>query len=43
MFLGLWYSTSTRARRTDAHHERVEKKCYNFNMPDWMKKALKLA
>jgi hypothetical protein len=43
MFLGLWYHD--RYRRTAAGWrivERVEHKCYDFNMPEWMKQALKL-
>ena len=43
MFLGLWYVD--RYQRTPQGWriaERVERSCYNFNMPDWMKKALKL-
>ena len=44
MFLGLWYLDKyTRTKDGWRITERVEKKCYNFNMPDWMKKALKLA
>ena len=43
MFLGLWYHDRY-ARTKDGWRiaERVEKKCYDFNMPEWMKKALKL-
>ncbi len=43
MFLGLWYLD--KYRRTAQGWrivERVEKKCYDFGMPDWMKKALGL-
>ncbi|TXH05987.1 MAG: nuclear transport factor 2 family protein [Nevskiaceae bacterium] len=43
MFLGLWYLD--RYRRTAQGWrivERVEKKSYLHNMPDWMRKALKL-
>lgn len=43
MFLGLWYFD--RYRRTAEGWrivERVEKKCYDFNMPQWMKQAMKL-
>jgi len=44
MFLGLWYLDKyTRTKDGWRITERVEKKCYSFNMPDWMKKALKLA
>lgn len=42
MFLGLWYLD--RYRRTAQGWritERVERKSYEFNMPDWMQKALK--
>ena len=43
MFLGLWYfDRYVRAREGWRISERVEKKCYDFNMPDWMKKALNL-
>lgn len=44
MFLGLWYHD--RYRRTPDGwriSERRESKCYDFNMPDWMKRALKLS
>ena len=43
MFLGLWYHDRY-VRTNDGWRisERVEKKCYDFNMPEWMKKALKL-
>lgn len=44
MILGLWYHD--RYRRTPAGWritERVEKKGFDHNMPDWMKQALKLA
>ncbi len=44
LFLGLWYFD--RYQRTAQGWricERVEKKCYDFNMPEWMKKALKLS
>lgn len=42
MFLGLWYLD--RYQRTPQGwriSERVERKSYEFNMPDWMQKALK--
>ncbi len=42
MFLGLWYLD--RYRRTPAGWricERLERKSYAFNMPDWMQKAMK--
>ena len=44
MFLGLWYLDKY-ARTRDGWRisERVEKKCYDYGMPEWMKKALKLA
>lgn len=44
MILGLWYHD--RYRRTPAGwriSQRVEVRCFDHNMPDWMKKALKLA
>lgn len=43
MFLGLWYHDQY--RRTPAGwriSERVERSSYNYNMPEWMRKALKL-
>jgi hypothetical protein len=43
MFLGLWYLD--RYVRTPGGwriSERVEKKCYEHGMPQWMKKALNL-
>lgn len=43
MILGLWYHD--RYRRTPAGWrivERVEKRSFDYNMPDWMKRALKL-
>lgn len=44
MFLGVWYLDKyTRTKDGWRISERVEKKCYDFNMPEWMKKALKLA
>lgn len=43
MFLGLWYFDKyVRTKDGWRISERVEKKCYDFNMPEWMKKALKL-
>jgi hypothetical protein len=42
MFLGLWYED--RYVRTPAGWriaQRVEKKCYEYNMPAWMKAALR--
>ena len=43
MFLGLWYHDRyTRTPQGWRISERRESKCYDFNMPDWMKKALKL-
>jgi hypothetical protein len=44
MFLGLWYDD--RFLRTPAGWriaQRVERKCYEHGMPEWMKQALKLA
>lgn len=44
MLLGLWYHD--RYRRTPEGWritERIEKKGFDHNMPEWMKKALKLA
>ena len=44
MILGLWYHD--RYRRTPQGwriSERVEKRSFDYNMPDWMKKVLKLA
>ncbi len=44
MFLGLWYHDRyVRTKDGWRISERSESKCYDFNMPDWMKKALKLA
>lgn len=42
MFLGLWYLDEY-VRTADGWRmsRRAEEKCYEFNMPDWMKKALK--
>lgn len=44
MFLGLWYVDKYQ-RTKDGWRisERVEQKCYDYGMPEWMKKALKLA
>ncbi|HEY1075952.1 MAG TPA: nuclear transport factor 2 family protein [Fontimonas sp.] len=41
MFLGLWYLDEY-VRTADGWRisRRSEEKCYEFNMPDWMKKAL---
>ena len=44
MILGLWYHD--RYRRTDAGwriSQRVEVRCFDHNMPEWMKKVLKLS
>ena len=44
MILGLWYHD--RYRRTAAGWritERIEKRSFDYNMPDWMKRALKLS
>ena len=44
MILGLWYHD--RYRRTRAGwriSQRVEVRCFDHNMPEWMKKALKLS
>ncbi|HVT37168.1 MAG TPA: nuclear transport factor 2 family protein [Nevskiaceae bacterium] len=44
MFLGLWYYDEyTRTPQGWRISRREEKKSYDYNMPDWMKKALKLA
>lgn len=44
MFLGLWYHDRYRRTREGWRiTARVECKSYEFNMPEWMKKALKLA
>lgn len=42
MFLGLWYLDEY-VRTSDGWRmsRRSEEKCYEFNMPEWMKKALK--
>ena len=43
MFLGLWYDD--RFVRTPSGWriaQRVERRCYDYNMPEWMKAALKL-
>ncbi|MGH8528878.1 MAG: nuclear transport factor 2 family protein [Nevskiales bacterium] len=43
MFLGLWYHDRyVRTPQGWRIAERSESKCYDFNMPDWMKKALKM-
>lgn len=44
MFLGLWY-VDAYVRTEDGWRigRRVEQKCYDYGMPDWMKRALKLA
>lgn len=41
MLLGLWYDDAF-VRTTDGWRirQRVERKCYDFNMPAWMKAAL---
>lgn len=41
MFLGLWYLDRF-VRTADGWRirERVEQRCYDFNMPDWMRQAL---
>ncbi len=43
LFLGLWYHDRY-ARTTQGWRisERRESKCYDFNMPEWMKQVLKL-
>ncbi len=43
MFLGLWYVDAYR-RTADGWRisRRAEEKCYDFNLPDWMRQALKL-
>ena len=43
MLLGLWYHDKYR-RTPDGWRiaERVEKKSFDYNMPEWMKRALKL-
>ncbi|MFA5938047.1 MAG: nuclear transport factor 2 family protein [Sinimarinibacterium sp.] len=43
MFLGLWY-VDEYVRTADGWRitRRAEEKCYDFNMPAWMKKALNL-
>lgn len=44
MFLGLWYvDRYIRTREGWRIAERVERKCYEHGMPQWMKEALKLA
>ncbi len=43
MFLGLWYLDKYRRTRAGWRIvERVEKKCYESGMPQWMRKALGL-
>jgi len=43
MFLGLWYMDKyVRTPKGWRISERVEKKSYDFNMPEWMKVALKI-
>jgi hypothetical protein len=43
MFLGLWYLDKfVRTSKGWRISERVEQRCYDFNMPEWMKVALKL-
>jgi len=43
MFLGLWYLDQySRTKEGWRISERVEKKCYDYGMPDWMKQALNL-
>ncbi|HUR42059.1 MAG TPA: nuclear transport factor 2 family protein [Verrucomicrobiae bacterium] len=44
MILGLWYLDKYE-RTPDGWRitERVEKRCFDHSMPEWMKKALKLA
>ncbi len=41
MFLGLWYLDRF-VRTADGWRisERVEQRCYDFNMPEWMRQAL---
>lgn len=44
MFLGLWYlDRYVRTKDGWRISERVEQKCYDFNMPEAMKKALGLS
>lgn len=43
MFLGLWYHDKyVRTSKGWRISERVETKSYDFNMPEWMKVALKM-
>jgi len=44
MFLGLWY-VDEYLRTQDGWRisKRVEQKCYDYGMPDWMNKALNLS
>ena len=43
MFLGLWYIDKyVRTSKGWRMSERVETKSYDFNMPEWMKAALKM-
>ena len=43
MFLGLWYlDRFVRTPQGWRISERVERKCYNHNMPEWMRKALQM-
>ncbi|MDB5985013.1 MAG: nuclear transport factor 2 family protein [Nevskia sp.] len=43
MFLGLWYiDRFVRTPQGWRISERVERKCYNHNMPEWMRKALQI-
>jgi hypothetical protein len=43
MFLGLWYHDRyVRTPQGWRISERSEEKCYDYGMPDWMKKALNL-
>ena len=42
LFLGLWYEDEfVRTKDGWRIRQRVEKKCYDYNMPPWMKAALK--
>jgi hypothetical protein len=44
MVLGLWYLDKyVRTKEGWRISERIEKKCFDLGMPEWMKKALKLA
>lgn len=44
MILGLWYVDAyVRTPGGWRIRQRVERKCFEHNMPEWMKKALKLA